>query len=409
MRGKGKSIPYSFVLAAIVVAAPAGVHAQSLQDWSLPAPDPTPTGPGVQGPVDPQNPIVQPTDAPPSPAPSSTAPAPRVTPSAAPAARPTASPTPQSPSATPTAPATQRSAPAEPAPAPQPTPSASPSNAAAPVPTTEPSQPAERLPEPETVPAAPNEDNAPAWWWAIPLILLALVAGFLVLRRRKAAAPAENLPLAETAEPDSPAPEIPTAPVPTPKPAPQPAPPAAPAIAASRASGQIDFQPAVLRLSLFYATLQFHLRLTANTEFPSGKLLADMISAHGSLSQEVQLSPHPDAMQVVGQFSQLAPGQIFDIKGELQLPLNAIRAVHQGNAQVMVPLVRLALLGDNKPGLPHLELGCVFTIGLPGSGPALSPLRVDTGPRDFTGLIAREIESARRTSLLGLDHARAAS
>lgn len=263
----------------------------------------------------------------------------------------------------------------------------------------------------ETVPAAANEGNAPAWWWVIPLALLALIAGLLMLRRRKAAAPlpSEDTQLAETAEPDTPAPEVPTAPVPAPKPAPQPVPPPVPAMTSSRASGQIDFQPAVLRLSLFYATLQFHLRLTANTEFPSGKLLADMISAHGSLSQEIQLSPHPDAMQVVGQFPQLVPGQMFDIKGELQLPLNAIRAVHQGNAQIMVPLVRLALLGDNEPGLPHLELGCVFTIGLPGSGPALSPLRVDTGPRDFTGLIAREIESARRTSLLGLDHARAAS
>lgn len=162
-----------------------------------------------------------------------------------------------------------------------------------------------------------------------------------------------------------------------------------------------------MRLSLVYATLQFRLLLRTQTEIPAGKLLGDMISAHGSLPQSMQLAPPPEALGVLQPIPPLAPGQTLDVKGELRLPLNAIRPLQQGAASFMVPLVRLALLGDEGTS-PHLELGCVFTVGIPGSGPALAPLRLDTGPRDFATLAAREIETARRTALLALDPARAA-
>jgi len=185
---------------------------------------------------------------------------------------------------------------------------------------------------------------------------------------------------------------------------------------ANRARGQIDFQPVAMRLSLVYATLQFRMMLTAGTEFPPGRVFGDMISAHGSLPQSHQLFPAVEKLALMHTFSRLSPGQTLEVKGEIRLPLNAIRPVQQGGASFMVPLVRVALLGDNEPGLPHLELGCAFTIGLLTGGPALAPLRLDTGPRDFTGLSGREIEAARRTSLIaadisadrGLDPARAA-
>ncbi|MCT2398926.1 hypothetical protein [Novosphingobium mangrovi (ex Huang et al. 2023)] len=238
-------------------------------------------------------------------------------------------------------------------------------------------------------PVAGSDSRWPVWWWGIPAALAALVPGFLLLRRRRNPAGDEEV--------QSVTPSIPPRPV---------AP--APAAPSHRAGCDLEFEPAAMRLSLVYATLQFHLRLTAQTELPPGKLLADMISAHGSLPQAMQLAPPPEALGTVQTFARMTPGQVLEVKGELQLPLSVIRPVQRGGAAFMVPLVRLALLGDARPDLPHLELGCVFTVGIPGSGPALSSLRLDTGPREFTELSAREIEAARRTVLLPLDHARAA-
>ncbi|MCJ2178965.1 hypothetical protein [Novosphingobium album (ex Hu et al. 2023)] len=167
------------------------------------------------------------------------------------------------------------------------------------------------------------------------------------------------------------------------------------------------FEPGAMRLSLVYATLQFRLVLTARTDIPSGQLLADMISAHASMPRDQQLAPPPETLGVVQAFPRMTPGQVLEIKGELQVPLAAVRPLQRNGASFMVPLVRLALVGEDDPTLPHLELGFVFTVGLAGEGPALAPLRLDAGPRQITGLAGREIEPARRTVLLALDPARA--
>lgn len=397
-------------LAMPVAASPALAQSQSLKDWSLPAPDPSQTAPAAQGPVDPQHPVLRPV-APDiqasAPAPASPTPAPLINapppPPAATHAAPGAAsrPHPAVPHSLPPAPVAGNSAPA-----PQPSPE----------------------PQAETQPAAPSANAPtiagentqwPAWWWAIPAAPAALALAFLLMRRRSASATEEEAGIEEKPEqielPVEPAPE-PAPPVRESIPPPIPAPAfararaaePAPSSQAIRARGEIAFEPVAMRLSLVYATLQFRVRLTAQTEIPAGRLLADMISAHGSLPQSMQLAPPPEALGAIQAIAPLAPGQVQEMKGELQLPLNAIRPVHHDGASFMVPLVRLALLGSGDPALPHLEIGCVFTVGIPGAGPALAPLRLDTGPREFTSLAAREIETARRTVLLGLDPARAA-
>lgn len=181
-----------------------------------------------------------------------------------------------------------------------------------------------------------------------------------------------------------------------------------PAQELARARVSIAFRPLAMRLSLVYATLQFRLQLTAQTAIPEGRLLGDMISAHGSLSQAAQLSPPLEVLATLNPIPAMAPGQTYEIAGELRLALNAVRPVRQGNASFMAPLVRLTLLGNGAATEPHLELGYVFTIGIPGDGAGMTLLRLDTGPRDFANLSAREIETARRTTLLPLDHIRAA-
>lgn len=270
--------------------------------------------------------------------------------------------------------------------------------------------------KPNPAAAQPNEPEVASsgggfpLWWIIPAAIAGvLFLGFLYARRRRTG---ERMP--ESDFQDSPSEEF----LPEESPAAhQPPVPPVPAFAAEpgrstvateKARGQLDFQPIAMRLSLVYATLQFRLLLTAQTEIPEGKLLGDMISAHGSLPRAMQLLPPPDALGLLQAIPRMAPGEVLDVKGEIRLPLNAIRPVQQNGASFMVPLVRLALLGGGEPSSPHLELGCVFTVGVPGSGSALAPLRLDTGPRDFATLAAREIEDARRTALFTLDPARAA-
>lgn len=286
-----------------------------------------------------------------------------------------------------------------------------------------------------------------AVWWLIAFGSLAgalALVGLLLLRRRAANAQASEDAWDGDEEPQATKTAAPSAPVA--EPAAQPTPPAAPlnvvtptaaepavapapaatnaaSLAASpppatgprsRASGELIFDPIQMRLSLVYATLTFRFTLRAVTAIPPGLLHADMFAAHASYSQDEQLCPPLQAMPVLGRIPRMAAGQAVALEGELQLPLSAIRPVHEGNASFFVPLVRLAMRTDPASedydaDLPHLELGCVFTIGLPSQTGVLAPLRMDTGPRDFSGLDVREIAAARRTSLLPLDPARAAS
>lgn len=391
MRGTPAFLAGTLAATALFPAlAAAPVRAQSLGGWSLPAPEASNAAPAAhpaaQGPVDAQNPVVRPAASETS-APETAAPEPTVSASPAPAPVITPPPVRAAPQAAPRSGSTP--SPARPAPAP-----ASEPFAAAPAGTPQP-EPAPAVTEPasRTVPTSPAPDGSwPAWWWMLPAGLAMLAAAFLLWRRR-------------SRQEESEAPEAPvTPPAPRPSPALRPA----PAPERPRAGGDLLFEPTAMRLSLVYATLQFRLVLTAKTEIPPGKLMAGMISAHGSLPQAMQLAPPVEALDMVQAFPATAPGQVLEVKGELQVPLASVRPVQRGGASFMVPLVRLALLGEDGPALPRLELGFVFTVGLAGDGPALAPLRIDTGPRSFTGLATREIESARRTVLLGLDPARAA-
>lgn len=220
------------------------------------------------------------------------------------------------------------------------------------------------------------------------MLVALLIAGFVVIRRRKGAEqdfgepPLEPLAAAE------------------PAPAPIAAPPAAepaPANMREQARGELEFQPLSMRLSLVYATLRFRVTLKALTEIAPATLRGDMISAHGSLGQDEQLKPALDGLTVLGEVPRLSPGEGTEIEGEIQLPISAIKPVREGSISRFVPLVRLAFVDKGEaPDAPHLDLGCVFALGEAGKGDTLGPLRIDTGPREFRELAGREIEQGRR-------------
>ncbi|WP_395393823.1 hypothetical protein WBP07_01635 [Novosphingobium sp. BL-8A] len=438
---------------ALIVAGGAGMAVPALAQasWSLqPGADAT-KAQRAPGPVDAQNPVVaRPSSAPddtPSPqvtlpaAPPPTVKAPAVKApekapaTTAPAARPTVAPAQTATQAPARAPA-QAQTPAREAAtsAAPPSPVASPAQQPtlqAPLPSPPPSAPP--VGEQTTTPAAPVEtppaapaSHWPEWWLAIPVaLLLAGLGVFALLRRRAAPAtawaeaglepePEEEDDTAEAAQPVAPTVAPAPSPVPAPAPAiatvpPQRATPAAPpppkplvsAIVSPRPApvaierAEVTFEPVLMRQSLVYATLVYRMTLTAPAEgLPEGAAIAaDMISAHASLSQAEQLAPDPASVPPRHRFDPLGPGETREVKGEIQLPLNAIRPVRQGNAMLFVPLLRLFL------ALPDGSIERrVFSLGLPGEGAGLAPVRIDTGPRDHAPIHAREIDGARSHS-----------
>lgn len=403
MRGKDSIFSRVAITAVLLAAASAGTSAlaQAGGSWSLP--DPNATGAArPQGPVDAQNPVLRPGGAvePPAPVPTITPPAPAPAPSAStPATR-----SPATPAPTPRATATRAPRPAAsatPAPAlgqgiiaPSETPSADASPFAPEA--TSPAQPAAS--QPPVTPVVPaTSESWPFWIWAGPLALLAAL-GALALYLRRQSTPVEpeweDAPHTTTAHLDPPAEIEPAAPVAAPAPSPIPQPSfAKPPEAATPAQPTIElaFEPVGLRLSLVYATLQYRVAVTARDALPAGHLLGDMIGAHGSLTPAMQLAPPPEALTPLRPLAALAAGETVVLTGEIQLPLSAIRTLTRGSASLFVPLVRLCLVfGDQTPALRR-----VFTLGTPGDGPALAPVRLDTGPREVRDLAAREVEAAR--------------
>ncbi|MBH0113995.1 hypothetical protein I5E68_13690 [Novosphingobium sp. YJ-S2-02] len=432
------------MIAPAMLVCAAQAHGQtSLKGWSLPEPEASASTPAITGPVDPLDPSTRPRTGSQPADPKLPAPV-KALPSAAPSSAPATGtekavaprPVTVQPDA-PTSRATPRASASPSAPAPRVTPSTearpieaattardeTPEAAPAQPPAKEAAAPEPRSAAPATFARAPAATASPPepknewpWWPAIPAgVVAGLGLAAYVMRKRRAAVSvpeanreAHGNTSSEREPPSSRAratpatlPAAPSRPASASETGDVPAPP--------RASGELAFDPLSLRLSLVYATLRFRLQITAETEIPPARLLADMISAHGSLGKEAQLAPAVETLTEIGSISPLARGQSQIVTGELQIPLAAIRPVRDGNGAFMVPLVRLAFLDEEPsasqpaplptPGLPRLELGCVFAIGLPGEGRAIAPIRIDSGPREVGGLVAQEIEAGRRRSL----------
>jgi len=399
MRGTVSILLRVTAMASAALALPAQAQDASNPNggtWSLPSGASTPS---AQGPTDPQNPVVRPRQNAPAPAPATAAPTavptiaapppppsatsatPTPRPIASPSARPTAELPSTQPAPVPTSAAPEAPSPASPAatPTPEPVPTETGDIAAAAVPATE------------------HSDSNPSWWpiaaGVLVLIALGIAAVLWTRRGRKAAEapeadwPAEE-PVSPVTAPETVAPVLSAAPV-----KPVPAPPS-PGFATVDAIDDVTLaiEPVSLRLSLVYATLQLRVTLTAAADRPAGQLLGDMISAHASLPQDQQLSPDLAMLVRLKPVAAMAAGESQLLTTEVQLPLNAIRPLMRGTASYLVPLVRLVLATEGRQPVRR-----VVTVGATG-GAALAPLRLDTGPRTFDALGAREIEAARTLS-----------
>ena len=379
---------------ALLLAAPAAMlaapAAAQVTDFRLqPAPTPTPQviGPPPDTPATRAAPTAAPTPRPspsPSPRPTVVAPVatstPRIVLPAVPVPTPTttqrpavSAPTARAPNAPP-APAAPTTAPAT---LPAPAPSASPSAAA--VPLSYPSATA-------TVPEAP----ATPWWpWVAAAFLLggAGYAALWWLRRR--IGPIGPVVVAEIERPRvPPVPEPPDKPEPQPVAAmPEPAPlPAAPTDEAHPLLIAIELRK--LTLTLMNATLGYRLTLTNSGPAPLTEISvsADLIGAHASLSRELQLAGPETELPIHHLLAGLAPGESGDVSGELRVPLNALRPIAQGRAQLFVPLARFRVgAAGEAPRCFTLVAGQPS----PSGNGAIQPVRLDLGPRIYDGLAGR--------------------
>jgi len=414
----GRSAVVSGVVAALALGHP--VRAQDAGTYSLPSGS-RPTAPAVQGPVDPENPVVAPRnprdEATPAPAPSAS---PRIVRPA-----PTATLTP---SPTPTRTPSRARTPAEPAPRPTPTVTPSPqAEAPSPAPTATPVEPpsptllpAEPTPTPSatpTEPAASEETGSNTPFLVGGLVVLLLAAGAVLLRKRRrsgrtpsgtpagretvAAAPVAPQP-PHAAPPPRPAAPLATSPRPAPAPVPPASPAAEPMLAASDDQAEalplaIAYRPQAIRLSLVFATLAYELDVTnaGPAPTPELELRADLSSAHAAIPVHEQLAPTPASLERKQTLAPLAPGETARLKGEVRLPLQDVHSLVKGAARFFVPLARFGFVTPD-----HRLVRRVYTVGpvTPGSE-ALASVRLDAGPRNLRELAAREIEAARAFAL----------
>lgn len=337
--------------------------------FRLPTPTPTPTD--IQGPVDPDAPIVtRPRDTSPTPTPT---PRPVPTPAPSPAPRPVVTPTPR-----PVASPTNSSLPPRFTPPATQAPTGTP---AAGAPTAFPAAPVDASPLPpaplplpsESVAAATaaqpaEEEGLPGWLYALGGVLLLASAGAFLLRRRRTAA------------------EEPVAAIERPRVAPDPE----AALVAERplaATGpQLTIEARAVRLSrsMMFATLSYEVWVTNRGAQPlqGVRLGADLVTAHARIPTDQQLADPLVPLAPVKTIEQLDPGAVAQVTGELRLPIAEIRPIPHGKAVVYVPLLRVRAEAD---GL--IPTARTFVVGVPGgANRRLQPFRLDEMPQTYSAV-----------------------
>lgn len=390
---------------ALAAAAPARAQtADGVGGFQLP-----PAAPDIQGPVTPDNPIVERRVPPPRPVtpPKVEMPAPKPASNEATAAEKPTAPKPATPTATDSAkpkPGTQQATqPATPAPqAREPAASAertaepataeiAPSPAPAPVPVEAPA--ATARPAPVIAPSPPVPEAVEAsdsGWWRYLIVFLLLIpmgiAGLLFWRQHRGRREAVSVLPIERPKPRPAAAAVPEEPATVPD--------AVEDVEEPVFAGPLRhaLETTSLSVSLINATLSYQLTLT-NT---SGQMLrnvaifGDLVSAHASLSVEEQLAGPGGAHAPLHLIQALLPSQSTFLNGQLRLPISAIRPLRREGAVLFVPLARMRIEAEGLEGA--LTQTCVVGQKPAGPGAGLRPFRLDTGPRIYAEIGQRTLD-----------------
>lgn len=325
---------------------------------------PTPTPTDVQGPVDPDAPILTRPRAPtPTPTPRATA-TPTPTPSAAPTAR-----------ATPRPVASPRTSTLPPRFTPPAAPTAQESAAVAtgdtPFPVTAPgAAPLPKPVEPDATAATPSPAPVPTaagisgWLIALGGLLAALALGAAVFLRRRRRPASDEAPAIERPRLGTPGPAAP------------------PPAALTGPPLVIEAQAKQLARSMMFATLSYELKVTNRGAVPLENVSfgGDLVTAHARVPTEQQLADPAVPLTPVQSLTRLDPGESASFAGEFKLPVSEIRPIPHGKAVVYVPLLRVRA---EAAGMEPIARTFVVGLRQPGAGQRLQPFRLDEMPQTY--------------------------
>ncbi|RSU70680.1 hypothetical protein BRX37_22195 [Sphingomonas sp. S-NIH.Pt3_0716] len=355
---------------------------------ATPTPTPTPSLPPIVAPTVTPAPTQRAPATPPAPA--SQRPAPTPAPTRTETPRTTPAPTPAE------RPAARDATPAQPSPAPA---LAEPDNAANAVETPPPA--ALSAPEPVTAdnsvttaePAPASEAQGLSWpWIAAAIAALAVIAGFLLMRRRRAA---EDVDAAPASAPPPPAPA--PAPAPTPAPAPEPVASAPASDAGDRPWIDLGLDISLARSSLIGVTIGYTLLLHNRGDRPARDIMVRGILGNAGAQQDALLRHFfgGETGMPLHSIVSIAPGETVRMTNELRLAQDEIVPVTMGERSLLVPIAAFDAhyrWGEDEEAPEGTgRTGRAFIVGQEQDPPAerLSPFRLDQGPRQFRRPAAR--------------------
>ena len=292
--------------------------------------------------------------------------------------------------------------------------------------------PASEAPEslaPAPVSTAESSDFSLGWWpWALAAAL-AGVALFMGLRRRTREQDVGRLAfvgLTGGAEADPAPPPAPPKPAPSPEPAPKPdalpaglittrlnkpaadsfipgAPAAAPApapvgLVSSRLRPWLELEIAVLGVTLTdsEAVIQFELDLANSGSVPARDVVVEVLPLNAGEEQDERIAAFFGGPMKSSQgIEVIPPFDRVNFRNEVRMPRSAIREYAIEGARVFVPV--LAFNGAYRWSGGEGRTSAAWLIGRAANGSdKLGPLRLDQGPRQFSGTSQKRLELAVR-------------
>ncbi|MBU6268443.1 MAG: hypothetical protein KGN34_12940 [Sphingomonadales bacterium] len=158
----------------------------------------------------------------------------------------------------------------------------------------------------------------------------------------------------------------------------------------------LEVIPERLTVSLVMATLRYRLRIANKGETALGEVTVsgDMIAAHASRPEREQLGLDDAQLPPRHHFIGLAPGESAEHTGEIRVGLAELEPIRVGSAALFVPLVRFRATAVALSGAV-IEEPCVIAVGEPPStsGAGIRPFRLDLGPRLYTAIAARKLDT----------------
>lgn len=143
--------------------------------------------------------------------------------------------------------------------------------------------------------------------------------------------------------------------------------------------------------SVMNATVGYRITLRNRTAQPLTHVAveADLVSASRERPAEQQLASPSRELTPCHTVARLGPGQSQRLEGQVRLPLAQAHAIWQGQAALLVPLLRVRVVAEGaKPVATTLVIGRAE-----GQAARPQPFRLDEPPRSYSPLAQRVLDA----------------